>query len=196
MQKTISTSLRAGFDYVWGTPKWRVATVVKRRVTWVKTKNRGFTVTLQWVSIQVSTGFPGYEATCSQFRRCDTYKWIRSVQLSSVGSMVFPCYILNGKHFSVRLSPHPLLIPEARSKRKQIMFVHTWNMLTATFTLTSCCKMSSLFSTGSFFNQWLFISGLVVIFGRPCWLVIKILSLWGKKDESPLLLKRTLIHLF
>ena len=102
--------------------------------------------------------------------------------------MVFPCHILNGKHFSVGLSPHPLLIPEARSKRKQIMFVHTWNMLTATFTLTSCCKMSSLFSTGSFFNQWLFISGLVVIFGRSCWLVIKILSLWAKKDESPFLL--------
>ena len=52
------TSFRAGFDYVWGTPTWRIATVVKRRVTWVKTKNRWFTVTLQCVSIQVSTGFP------------------------------------------------------------------------------------------------------------------------------------------
>ena len=37
-------------------------------------QERWFTVTLQCVSIQVSTGFPGYEATCSQFRRCDTYK--------------------------------------------------------------------------------------------------------------------------
>ena len=60
MQTTISTSLRTGFDYVWGTPTWRMATVVKRPVTWVKTKNRWFTVTLQCVSIQVSTGFPGY----------------------------------------------------------------------------------------------------------------------------------------
>ena len=94
------------------------------------------------------------------------------------------------------LSPHPLLISEARSNRKQVMFFRTWNMLTATFSLTSCCKMSSLFSTGSFFNQWLFISGLVVIFGRPCWLVIKTLSLWGEKDESPFLLKRKLIELF
>ena len=70
------------------------------------------------------------------------------------------------------LSPHPLLITEARSKRKQIMFFHTWNMLTATFSLTCCCKMSSLF-----------ISGLVVIFGIPCWLVIKILSLSGKVNR-------------
>ena len=70
------TSLRVGFDYVWGTPTWRIATVVKRRVTWVKTKNRWFTVTLQcdMPSIQVSTDFPGYLATCSQHRRCDTYK--------------------------------------------------------------------------------------------------------------------------
>ena len=60
MQTTISTSVRAGFDYVWGTPTWRMATVVQRWVTWVKTKNRGFTVTLQYVSIQGSTSFPGY----------------------------------------------------------------------------------------------------------------------------------------
>ena len=60
MQTTISTSLRTGFDYVWGTPTWRIATVVKRPVTWVKTKKRWFTVTLQCVSIPVSTGFPGY----------------------------------------------------------------------------------------------------------------------------------------
>ena len=66
------TSFRAGFDHVWGTPTWRIATVVKRRVTWVKTKNRWFTVTLQCVSIQVSIDFPGYLATCSQHRRCDT----------------------------------------------------------------------------------------------------------------------------
>ena len=60
MQTTITISVRAGFDYVWGTPTGRMATVVKRRVTWVKTKNRGFTVTLQCVSIQVSTSFPRY----------------------------------------------------------------------------------------------------------------------------------------
>ena len=93
------TSLRASFDYVWGTPTWRIATVVKRRVTWVKTKNRWFTVTLQCVSIQVSTDFPGYFATCTQHGRCDAYKESCSVQLSSVDSMVFPCYKLNGKHF-------------------------------------------------------------------------------------------------
>ena len=78
------TSLRAGFNHVWGTPTWRIATVVKRRGTWVKTKNTWFTVKLQCVSIQVSIDCPGYLATCSQHRRCDI-----SVQLSSMGSMVF-----------------------------------------------------------------------------------------------------------
>ena len=78
------TSLQAGFDHVWGTPTWRIATVVKRRGTWVKTKNTWFTVKLQCVSIQVSIDCPGYLATCSQHRRCDI-----SVQLSSMGSMVF-----------------------------------------------------------------------------------------------------------
>ena len=58
MQTTITVSVRAGFGYVWGTQTWRIATVVKRRVTWVKTKNRGFTVTLEGVSIEVSTDFP------------------------------------------------------------------------------------------------------------------------------------------
>ena len=57
MQTTTTISVRAGFGYVWGTPTWRIATVVKRRVTWVKTKNRGFTVTLEGVSIEVSTDF-------------------------------------------------------------------------------------------------------------------------------------------
>ena len=106
-------------------------------------------------------------------------------QFSSVQWAVwfFPCYKLNGKHSSVGLSPHPLLTPEGRSKRKQIMSFHTWNMPTATFSLTSYCKMSSLFSTESFFNNWLFISWLDDIFGRPCWLVIKMLSLWGKVDR-------------
>ena len=106
-----------------------------------------------------------------------------SPRMSSVGSTVFPCYKLNGKHSSVGLSPHSLLIPEGRSKRKQIMFFRTWNMLTAAFSLTSCCKMNSLFSTESFFNNWLFISWLDDIVGRPCWLVIKILSLWGNVNR-------------
>ena len=99
MQTTISTSVRAGFDYVWGTPTGRMATVVKRRVTWVKTKNRGFTVTLQCLSIQVSPVIKLRVASLEYVTRIN-----KVVQFSSV-------QWLKGKHFSVGLSPHPLLIP-------------------------------------------------------------------------------------
>ena len=94
-----------------------------------------------------------------------------------MGSMVFS--LLRTKLLSVRKgASHPNLCSYQKSegKRKQIMFFHTWNKLTATFSLTSCCKMSSLFSMERFFNKWLFISWFVANFGRPRWLVIKLLQ--------------------
>ena len=107
------------------------------------------------------------------------------VQFSSMGSMVFS--LLQTTLFSVRKgASHPNLCSYQKSegKRKQIMFFYTWNKLTATFSLTSCCKMSSLFSMERFFNKWLVISWIVANFGRPCWLVIKNTSICAEEKVN------------
>ena len=107
------------------------------------------------------------------------------VQFSSMGSMVFS--LLQTKLLSVRKgAPHPNLYSYQKSegKRKQIIFFHTWNKLTATFSLTSCCKMSSVFSMERFFNNWLLISWFVANFGRPCWLVIKNTSICAEEKVN------------
>ena len=99
-----------------------------------------------------------------------------------MGSMVFS--LLRTKLLSVRKgASHPNLCSYQKSegKRKQIMFFHTWNMFTATFGLTSCCKWVLFSALERFFNKWLFISWFVANFGRPCWLVIKILQFTLKR---------------